>query len=160
MVTASATITDRVTGLSIGADDYLTKPFDFRELVARVQALVRRDTPPTHPLPAVVGLELDPANRSAVRNGTHISLTPKQFHLLEVLLAARGAVVSNSELLRGHWEKASASGTGALRVAVAGLRRRLGEPEVIETVFGTGYRIKVAEPTSEEQDPEVSQYGQ
>ena len=141
MLTAAATIGDRVEGLNLGADDYLPKPFAFEELVARVHALARRA--PAGPLVLAKGdLRLDRAGRRAMRGGQELSLTRKEFGVLEVLMAADGAVVSAEELLERVWDENADLFTRTVAVTVGRLRRKLGEPEVIETVVGTGYRVQ------------------
>jgi DNA-binding response OmpR family regulator len=146
MLTAAGGIDDRVEGLSLGADDYLAKPFAFAELVARVRALGRRSTPAIPPILRAGGIELDPARRTATRDGAPIDLTRKEFGVLEVLLAADGAVVSSEELLDRVWDENADPFTTTVRVTVMTLRRKLGEPAVIDTVVGAGYRIARAEP--------------
>ncbi|MCP2260737.1 DNA-binding response regulator, OmpR family, contains REC and winged-helix (wHTH) domain [Streptoalloteichus tenebrarius] len=144
MLTASGAIEDRVAGLSLGADDYLAKPFAFPELVARVRALGRRATPPTPPVLSAGDVVLDPARRTVTRAGRHVELTRKEFGVLEVLLAAGGAVVSSEELLERVWDENADPFTTTVRVTVMTLRKKLGEPGVIETVVGSGYRVPSA----------------
>jgi DNA-binding response OmpR family regulator len=141
MLTAASEVSDRVAGLSLGADDYLGKPFAFSELVARVRALGRRATPLTPPVLEAAGVRLDPARREVTRNGEPVSLAPKEFAVLEVLLRADGAVVSAEQLLEKAWDENADPFTNVVRVTVMTLRRRLGEPQVIVTVPGAGYRI-------------------
>ena len=141
MLTASGSVADRVEGLSLGADDYLAKPFAFDELVARVRALARRATPVTPPVLRAGDVELDPARRTVSRAGTQVDLTSKEFGVLEVLLAASGSVVSSEELLERVWDEHADPFTTTVRVTVMNLRRKLGAPAVIETVIGTGYRL-------------------
>ena len=141
MLTASVTVADRVDGLQIGADDYLPKPFAFDELVARVRALGRRATPPAPPVLAVADLVLDPARMVATRAGAPIDLTRKEFGVLEELLRARGAVVSSEELLERVWDANTDPFTTTVRVTVMTLRKKLGEPPLIDTVVGAGYRM-------------------
>jgi len=141
MLTASASIEDRVTGLGIGADDYLPKPFAFAELVARVRALARRPASTLPPVLARGDLKLDPANRVATRAGRRLWLTPKEFAVLERLLAAGGTLVSAEELLEGVWDEAADPFTSTVKVTVSRLRRKLGDPPVIQTVAQAGYRI-------------------
>jgi len=141
MLTASGTVADRVEGLQLGADDYLPKPFAFDELVARVQALGRRATPAVPPVLTVGDLTVDPARRVVTRRGTPIDLTRKEFGVLEELLKARGAVVSSEELLERVWDANTDPFTTIVRVTVMTLRRKLGDPPLIETVVGVGYRI-------------------
>jgi DNA-binding response OmpR family regulator len=143
MLTASGAVADRVEGLSLGADDYLAKPFAFAELVARVRALGRRATPPAPPVLAAGDVALDPARRTVTRGGRPVDLTRKEFGVLEVLLAARGAVVSSEELLDRVWDENADPFTTTVRVTMMTLRRKLGDPPLIETVVGSGYRIAV-----------------
>ncbi|MGI5129453.1 response regulator transcription factor [Pseudonocardia sp. CA-107938] len=144
MLTASGTLADKVDGLSRGADDYLAKPFDFPELVARCRALGRRATPAVPPLLVAGDVELDPARRTVTRSGQPVELTRKEFGVLEVLLAATGAVVSSEELLERVWDENADPFTTTVRVTVMTLRKKLGEPGVIETVVGSGYRVPTA----------------
>lgn len=142
MLTAAGGLTDRVAGLELGADDYLAKPFAFTELVARVRALGRRTTPAAPPvLRGPGGLELDPARRIATRNGEVLPLTRKELGVLEVLLRADGAVVSSEELLERVWDEHADPFTTTVRVTVMTLRKKLGEPSVVQTVVGAGYRL-------------------
>ncbi|SCL31216.1 DNA-binding response regulator, OmpR family, contains REC and winged-helix (wHTH) domain [Micromonospora nigra] len=140
MLTASGTVADRVEGLQLGADDYLPKPFAFDELVARVQALGRRATPAAPPVLALADLELDPARRVVTRGGQPVDLTNKEFGVLCELLKARGAVVSSEELLERVWDANTDPFTTIVRVTVMTLRKKLGDPQLIETVVGAGYR--------------------
>ncbi|ALL79025.1 Two-component response regulator [Pseudonocardia sp. Ae168_Ps1] len=144
MLTASGTLADKVEGLSRGADDYLAKPFDFPELVARVRALGRRATPAVPPTLAAGDLVLDPARRTVGRSGRPVELTRKEFGVLEVLLAAGGAVVSSEELLERVWDENADPFTTTVRVTVMTLRKKLGEPALIDTVVGAGYRVPSA----------------
>ena len=141
MLTASVAVTDRVSGLSLGADDYLTKPFAFPELAARVLALGRRTRATSAPVLRRAGIALDPAGRSVTRDGRAIALTNKEFALLAELLAAGGAAVSAERLLEKAWDENIDPFTGVVRVAMLKLRRKLGDPPVVETVTGVGYRI-------------------
>ncbi|MDT0345328.1 response regulator transcription factor [Streptomyces litchfieldiae] len=141
MLTAAATIDDRVDGLGLGADDYLPKPFAFAELVARIRALIRRAQPAIPPVLSRGGVVLDPARRAASRGGRPLDLGPKEFGVLELLLAAGGRVVSTEELLERVWDRMTDPFTGAVKVTVSRLRRKLGDPPVIETVAQAGYRI-------------------
>ncbi|MFD9889132.1 response regulator transcription factor [Amycolatopsis sp. NPDC059027] len=141
MLTASGSVSDRVDGLSLGADDYLAKPFAFPELVARVRALGRRATPAAPPLLTAGDVELDPARRTVRRAGGPIELTRKEFGVLEVLLSAAGSVVSSEELLERVWDENADPFTTTVRVTVMTLRKKLGEPGIIETVVGSGYRV-------------------
>jgi DNA-binding response OmpR family regulator len=141
MLTAAAGIRDRVDGLDLGADDYLTKPFAFAELVARVGSLGRRARTALPPVLERAGLTLDLPRRQAFRDGLLLPLTPKEFAVLEVLMRAEGTVVSSEELLEKAWDENADPFTNAVRVAVMTLRRKLGAPKVIETVPGAGYRL-------------------
>jgi DNA-binding response OmpR family regulator len=141
MLTASDTIRDRVAGLELGADDYLGKPFDFSELVARVRALARRASPPLPALYSHGDLSLDPARRIATRRERRLDLSPKEFAVLEHLLAADGRPVSAEELLARVWDEAANPFTTTVKTTIARLRAKLGEPPLIETVREGGYRI-------------------
>jgi DNA-binding response OmpR family regulator len=145
MLTASGSVADRVEGLGLGADDYLPKPFDFTELVARVRALGRRATPATPPVLAVADLVLDQARHVVTRAGRTLDLTRKEFGLLVELLKAGGAVVSSEELLERVWDANADPFTTTVRVTMMTLRKKLGEPALIETVVGAGYRIRPEE---------------
>jgi DNA-binding response OmpR family regulator len=140
MLTAASTVADRVDGLGIGADDYLTKPFDFAELVARIRALARRSAPVVPPVLSVDGLSLDPAKRVAFRGGRRLDLSPKEFAVLECLLAAAGRVVSAEELLERVWDSEADPFTTAVKTTIRRLRLKLGDPPVIHTVREGGYR--------------------
>jgi DNA-binding response OmpR family regulator len=142
MLTASGTVAERVEGLQLGADDYLTKPFAFEELVARVQALGRRATPVAPPVLTVADVVLDQARRTVRRSGRSLDLTRKEFGLLEELLKAQGAVVSSEELLERVWDANADPFTTTVRVTMMTLRKKLGEPALIETVVGAGYRLR------------------
>jgi DNA-binding response OmpR family regulator len=141
MLTAAASIEDRVDGLGVGADDYLTKPFAFAELIARIRALGRRVQHPHPPVLTVGNLRVDPAQRVATRAGQRLALSPKEFGVLEQLLLAQGAVVSAEELLERVWDEAADPFTNTVKVTVSRLRRKLGDPPVVETVFEAGYRV-------------------
>jgi DNA-binding response OmpR family regulator len=141
MLTAAETIEERVDGLSLGADDYLPKPFAFAELVARIRALARRTQPALKPVLTVGDIRLDTARRVATRAGRRLELSAKELAVLELLLAADGAPVSTSELLRRAWDRYASSHSSVVKVTIARLRRKLGEPSVIETVPYLGYRI-------------------
>ena len=141
MLTASGTVADRVEGLRLGADDYLPKPFAFDELVARVQALGRRAPPAAPAVLEVADLVLDPARRVVTRGGAPVDLTNKEFGVLAELLKARGAVVSSEELLERVWDANTDPFTTIVRVTVMTLRKKLGDPPLIETVVGAGYRM-------------------
>jgi DNA-binding response OmpR family regulator len=141
MLTASVTIADRVQGLSLGADDYLPKPFAYAELVARVRALARRAQPPLPPVLVHGELRLDPAQRVATRAGQRLALSPKELAVLEYLLAAQGRVVSAEELLQRVWDEAADPFTTTVKATINRLRSKLGDPPVIETVPQSGYRL-------------------
>lgn len=142
MLTASGTVEDRVDGLFLGADDYLGKPFAFSELVARVHALARRSTPARPPVLRAADVTLDPATRTAERAGRLLSLAPKEFGVLTQLLAAAGAVVSAETLLDKVWDEHADPFTNAVRITIGTLRRKLGDPPLIETVTGAGYLLR------------------
>lgn len=144
MLTASSTVRERVEGLGLGADDYLPKPFDFSELVARIRALGRRSNPPSPPVLVKAGLNLDPGRHLAFRDGEPLSLSPKEFAVLEYLLASDGRVVSAEELLERVWDEEADPFTTTVKTTIGRLRAKLGDPAVIETVREAGYRI--AEP--------------
>jgi DNA-binding response OmpR family regulator len=141
MLTAASTIRDRVEGLGLGADDYLPKPFDFAELVARVRALARRSAPAAPPVLASGELSLDPGRKVAQRGGRRLELSPKEFAVLECLLAAGGRVVSAEELLERVWDEMADPFTTAVKSTIRRLRAKLGDPPVVETVREGGYRI-------------------
>jgi DNA-binding response OmpR family regulator len=141
MLTAAAGVDDRVVGLSLGADDYLTKPFAFAELVARVRALGRRARPAVPPVLSRAGISLDPARRQVVRDGRFVALSRKEFAVLEELLRADGSAVSSETILERAWDENVDPFTNVLRVTVMTLRRKLGEPSVVQTVPGVGYQI-------------------
>jgi DNA-binding response OmpR family regulator len=145
MLTASGSVAERVEGLQLGADDYLPKPFDFTELVARVRALGRRATPVSPPVLTVADLVLDQGRHVVTRAGKPLDLTRKEFGLLEELLKADGAVVSSEELLERVWDANADPFTTTVRVTMMTLRKKLGDPALIETVVGAGYRIRVEE---------------
>ena len=140
MLTASGTVGDRVEGLNLGADDYLVKPFAFAELVARLRALGRR-SPASPPVVVKGDLVFDRARRRVSRAGRPVSLTRKEMGILEVLLAADGSVISTEELLERVWDENADPFTHTVTVTMARLRRKLGEPDLIETVVGSGYRL-------------------
>jgi DNA-binding response OmpR family regulator len=142
MLTASGSVAERVEGLQLGADDYLPKPFDFSELLARVRALGRRATPAAPPVLSIGDLVLDQARRAVTRGGKPLDLTRKEFGLLEELLKARGAVVSSEELLERVWDANADPFTTTVRVTMMTLRKKLGDPPLIETVVGAGYRVR------------------
>ena len=141
MLTAAGSIADKVDGLGLGADDYLPKPFDFSELVARVRALGRRSGAALSPTLASGDVTLDPGSRVAFRAGRRLALTPKEFAVLECLLASAGRVVSAEELLERVWDEAADPFTTTVKTTVGRLRAKLGEPPMIETIREAGYRI-------------------
>jgi DNA-binding response OmpR family regulator len=141
MLTGATTVRDRVRGLSLGADDYLSKPFAFDELVARVHALMRRSAPARPPVLEHAGIRLDPAQRLVFRDDRYIRLAPKEFAVLHVLMTAGNAVVSAEELLERAWDEHADPFTNSMRTTVATLRKKLGDPPVIHTVVGAGYRL-------------------
>ncbi|WP_433536142.1 response regulator transcription factor [Micromonospora sp. CA-249363] len=142
MLTASAAVRERVAGLALGADDYLTKPFALVELSARVHALTRRSRPAAPPTLRRAGIQLDPARHEVRRDDRHVALSRKEFAVLAELLRADGAVVSAEELLERAWDEHIDPFTNVVRVTVMKLRRKLGDPPVIETVPGAGYQIR------------------
>ena len=141
MLTASDTVEDRVDGLSLGADDYLPKPFAFTELVARVRALARRATPPLPPTLCHSDITLNPARRVAFRAGRRLELSPKEFALLECLLSSPGLVLPAEELLERVWDEAADPFTSAVKHTMHRLRAKLGDPPVIQTIRAGGYRM-------------------
>ena len=141
MLTASATIADRVDGLTLGADDYLPKPFAFAELVARIRALARRSQPAVPPLLVCGDLRLDPARRVAVRAGRRLPLTAKEMAVLELLMAAQGGVVSAEQILEQAWDEHADPFTATVKVTISRLRAKLGDPPVIQTIDRSGYQI-------------------
>ncbi|BBZ06224.1 transcriptional regulatory protein CutR [Mycolicibacterium doricum] len=141
MLTAATAIADRVNGLGLGADDYLTKPFAFAELTARVQALARRSRPAVPPVLERSGIRLDPHRRTVERDHRPVPLSPKEFAVLAELLRAEGGIVSAEQLLEKAWDEHIDPFTGVVRYTIMMLRRKLGEPPVIETEPGVGYRI-------------------
>src|SRR5437773_1647025 len=148
MLTAADRLDDKATGFELGADDYLTKPFELRELVLRLRALDRRRAHKRPPVREIAGLRLDPFRREVYRDGRYVALTRKQFAVLEVLVAAEGGVVSAEELLKRAWDENADPFTNAVRITVSALRKRLGEPWIIATVPGAGYRITDATRTA------------
>jgi DNA-binding response OmpR family regulator len=144
MLTASGGIRDRVEGLGLGADDYLTKPFAFAELVARVLALGRRARPALPPVLSQDGVLLDRPRHQVSRDGVFLPLSKKEFAVLEIMLRAQGTVVSSEELLEKAWDEHTDPFTNSVRMTVMTLRRKLGTPALIHTVAGVGYRFGAA----------------
>jgi two-component system, OmpR family, response regulator VanR len=147
MLTAADRLDDKTSGFELGADDYLTKPFALQELVLRLRALDRRRAHNRPPVREIAGLRLDPFRREVYRDGRYVALTRKQFAVLEVLVAADGGVVSAEELLERAWDEHADPFTNAVRITVSALRKRLGEPPIITTVAGVGYRISTTPDT-------------
>jgi two-component system response regulator VanR len=142
MLTAADRLDDKASGFGLGADDYLTKPFELRELVLRLRALDRRRGARRRPpVREITGIRLDPFRREVYRDDRYVALTRKQFAVLEVLVAADGGVVSAEELLERAWDEHADPFTNAVRITVSALRKRLGQPWIIATVPGVGYRI-------------------
>jgi DNA-binding response OmpR family regulator len=141
MLTAASTVRDRVEGLGLGADDYLPKPFDFAELVARVRALARRPAMAVPPVLEYGELSLDPGRRVAARSGRRLDLSAKEFAVLECLLAASGRLVTAEDLLERVWDEAADPFTTVVKTTIRRLRAKLGDPPVIHTVREGGYRI-------------------
>jgi two-component system, OmpR family, response regulator VanR len=153
MLTAADRLDDKATGFELGADDYLTKPFELRELVLRLRALDRRRAHNRPPVREVAGLRVDAFRREVYRDGRYVALTRKQFAVLEVLVSAGGGVVSAEELLERAWDENADPFTNAVRITISGLRKRLGEPSIIATVPGAGYRIDAEPVDAREGDP-------
>jgi two-component system response regulator VanR len=149
LLTAADRLDDKASGFELGADDYLTKPFELRELVLRLRALDRRRAHNRPPVLELAGLRLDPFRREVYRDGRYIALTRKQFAVLEVLVAAEGGVISAEELLERAWDENASPFTNAVRITVSALRKRLGEPGMIATVPGVGYRIDTEQAATE-----------
>ncbi|MDL5351284.1 response regulator transcription factor [Microbacterium sp. zg-YB36] len=141
MLTAADRLDDKQTGFESGADDYLTKPFALRELVLRLRALGRRPAVGNPPVLELAGIRLDPFRREVYRDGHYVALSRKQFAVLEVLMNAAGGVVSAEDLLERAWDENADPFTNAVRITISSLRKRLGEPWVIDTVPGVGYRM-------------------
>jgi two-component system response regulator VanR len=152
MLTAADRLDDKTSGFGLGADDYLTKPFELQELVLRLRALDRRRAHNRPPVRELAGLRLDPFRREVHRDSRYIALTRKQFAVLEILIAAEGGVVSAEDLLKQAWDENADPFTNAVRITVSALRKRLGDPSIIATVAGVGYRIDTA--------PGLAQQGQ
>ena len=141
MLTAADRIEEKASGFELGADDYVTKPFEMRELVLRLRALARRPSAGAPPVIEFAGVRLDPFRREVFRDGRFVALTRKQFSVLEVLLSARGGVVSAEALLERAWDENADPFTNAVRITISSLRKRLGDPWLIHTVAGVGYRV-------------------
>jgi two-component system response regulator VanR len=141
MLTAAALLDEKVRGFEIGADDYVTKPFEMRELVMRLRALGRRPAEGAPPVQVYAGLTVDSFRREVYRDGRYMALTRKQFAVLEVLVSARGGVVSAETLLERAWDENADPFTNAVRITISSLRKRLGDPWLIHTVAGVGYRL-------------------
>jgi DNA-binding response OmpR family regulator len=141
MLTAAGALEDLVEGLSMGADDYLPKPFRFPELVARIRALGRRALPSRPPVLSYADVELDPARRSVTRAGRSVLLARKEFGVLEALMTASGATLSSEDLLERVWDDQTDPFTNVVRMTIMTLRRKLGEPQLVQTVIGVGYRM-------------------
>ena len=146
MLTAADRLDDKASGFELGADDYLTKPFELQELVLRLRALDRRRAHSRPPVREIAGLRVDPFRREVFRDGRYVALTRKQFAVLDVLVAAQGGVVSAEELLERAWDENADPFTNAVRITVSALRKRLGQPWLIATVPGVGYRIDAPDP--------------
>ncbi|WP_394254412.1 response regulator transcription factor [Pseudoclavibacter helvolus] len=154
MLTAADRLDDKASGFELGADDYLTKPFELQELVLRLRALNRRRAHSRPPIHEIAGLKLDPFRREVYRDGRYVALTRKQFAVLEVLMSAGGGVISAEELLEKAWDENADPFTNAVRITVSALRKRLGEPWLIVTVPGVGYRIDAdADSVRDENEP-------
>jgi two-component system response regulator VanR len=147
MLTAADRLDDKASGFGLGADDYLTKPFDLLELVLRLRALDRRRAHNRPPVREIAGLRLDPFRREVYRDGRYVALTRKQFAVLDVLVAAEGGIVSAEELLERAWDENADPFTNSVRITVSALRKRLGEPSIIATMAGVGYRIDTQSDT-------------
>jgi len=141
MLTAAGDLDDKVAGFELGADDYLTKPFELRELIVRLRALVRRPSAATPTVIEYAGVRLDPFRREVYRGDRYVKLTRKQFAVLEVLMTARGGVISAETLLEKAWDENADPFSNAVRITISAVRKRLGDPWVIHTVPGVGYRM-------------------
>lgn len=147
MVTAADRLDEKVRGFELGADDYVTKPFELKELVMRLRAIERRSSASAPPVLEYAGLRLDPFRREVYRDGRYVAVTRKQFSVLHVLIAARGGVISAETLLEHAWDENADPFTNAVRITISSLRKRLGDPWLVHTVPGVGYRI--ADPEDE-----------
>jgi two-component system response regulator VanR len=141
MVTAADRLHEKVRGFELGADDYVTKPFELKEVVMRLRAIGRRPAAAAPPVLERAGLRLDPFRREVYRDGRYVAVTRKQFQVLEVLLAAQGGVISAEDLLARAWDENADPFTNAVRITISSLRKRLGDPWLIHTVAGVGYRL-------------------
>jgi two-component system response regulator VanR len=146
MLTAASRLDDKESGFESGADDYLTKPFAMRELILRLRALERRPAASSPPQIEFAGLRLDPFRREVYRDDRYVAVTRKQFAVLHVLMAARGGVISAEQLLEQAWDENADPFTNAVRITISELRKRLGEPWLIHTIPGAGYRVGEASP--------------
>ena len=155
MLTAADRLDDKASGFELGADDYLTKPFDLRELVLRLRALDRRRAHSRPPVREIADLRLDPFRREVYRDGRYVPLTRKQFAVLEVLVGAEGGVISAEELLERAWDENANPFTSAVRITVSALRKRLGKPWLIATVPGLGYRIDATPDATPDAHPDA-----
>ncbi len=155
MLTAADRLDDKASGFELGADDYLTKPFDLRELVLRLRALDRRRAHSRPPVREIADLRLDPFRREVYRDGRYVPLTRKQFAVLEVLVVAEGGVISAEELLEKAWDENANPFTSAVRITVSALRKRLGKPWLIATVPGLGYRIDATPDATPDAHPDA-----
>ena len=158
MLTARTAVDDRVRGLDAGADDYLTKPFSFEELLARVRALVRRGAPATTPVLVVGDLRLDPATHVVERGSTRLDLSPKEFVILELLMRRAGRVLSRFEILEGAWDSEAEHSSNVIDVYIRRLRDHVDRPfgsDVIETVRGAGYRLRTDEGAWAHRSPDA-----
>lgn len=141
MLTASGTLDDRLDGFSLGADDYLPKPFELPELIARVRALAKRNAPGRGEVYRCGDVRLDPFRREVTRGSEQVALSPKEFAVLEVLMAAGGGVISTEDLLAEAWDEYADPFTNSPRVTVSHLRRKLGLPWIVHTIPGAGYYV-------------------
>jgi two-component system response regulator VanR len=142
MLTAARRLDQKVAGFELGADDYLTKPFELPELIARLRALARRPSEGAPPVLAAGDVELDPFRVEVRRAGRWVAVTRKEFAVLHVLMTAGGGIVSAEQLLEKAWDENANPFTNAIRVTISSLRKKLGEPPVIQTLPGLGYRIE------------------
>ena len=154
MLTAASLLDEKVDGFALGADDYLVKPFDFPELIARLLALHRRNAPPLPPVLEAYGVKLDPFRREVYRDGRYVRLSRKEFALLRALLEADGGVLSAEQLLERAWDENADPFTNAIRVTMSTLRKRLGDPRIIHTVAGVGYRVGPPVAAAQAGDPD------